>query len=286
MRKWSIFPILIVLACLSFPASAQEHKVVFTLERTPCFGACPTYKVSIYADGSVVYEGERFVDVTGTQTSSIEAGTVQVMLSVFEEAGYFDWNDAYTKQGVTDVPTVISSVTRDGQTKQIVRYEGDDTAPMLLPYLENWIDTAANTQQWTGKAPRGPFIIGAPQPVITLQREPCFGTCAVYQLDIYEDGTVIYTGIDHVQVLGVRSTKIDAQEVSFLADQMELTGYFDWQDEYTTQNITDQAYVTTSLSWDNQSKRIVRYDGDPNAPVGLVRLEDRIDSVAGSDQWV
>ena len=45
---------------------------MITLQRTACFGACPVYTVSIYADGTVAYNGERFVEVEGTQTGSID----------------------------------------------------------------------------------------------------------------------------------------------------------------------------------------------------------------------
>jgi hypothetical protein len=43
--------------------------------------------------------------------------------------------------------------------------------------------------------------------------------------------------------------------------------------------MTDQATAITSIRSEDQSKRIVRYDGDPNAPVGLLWVEDTIDRV-------
>lgn len=286
MHKLSIFAVLIGLLLLVLPASAQENEVRLTLERQPCFGACPVYTITIYADGTVVYNGERFVEVEGEQTSSIPPETVEKLVTIFEEAGYFDWEDEYVEQTVTDLPYVVTSVTRDGETKQITRYTGDTNAPIELPYLENWIDEIVNSQQWVGQEPPLNTFMGESQPVISLSRDYCFGMCPVYSLVLHDDGTVIYRGLDHVSEIGIRVTTIDAEEVTFLAEQMVLTGYFDWQDEYTHMLITDQPYVTTSLTWDGQSKRIVRYDGDPNAPVGLVRLEDRIDQIAGVSQWL
>jgi hypothetical protein len=40
--------------------------------------------------------------------------------------------------------------------------------------------------------------------------------------------------------------------------------------------MTDQATVITSIRWEDQFKRIARYEGDPNAPVGIVRIEESI----------
>ena len=269
-----------------FPAAAQEREAVVTLERQPCFGACPVYSVTIYDDGTVVYNGERFVDVEGEQTTNIGADAVDELVATFEEAGYFEWEDEYTEYTVTDLPYVITSVTRDGETKRINRYTGDSSAPVLLPYLEYWVDMVVNTAQWTGAEVSPPTNMMMNSPVVTLERQPCFGMCPVYTLAIYEDGTVVYVGINHVSQTGIRTATIDTQEVEWLAEQMVMMGYLEWDDEYTYMLVTDQPTVITSLAWDDDYHRIVRYDGDPNAPVGLVRIEDRIDAAANSDQWV
>jgi hypothetical protein len=276
---------LILLLFSVWPAAAQEDEAVITLERGACFGTCPIYRVSIYADGRVVYEGEDFVDLTGEQSSQIEPEMVDMLIASFDEAGYFEWNDEYTEQLVTDLPYITTSVTKDGVTKRIVRYSGDSNAPLLLPYLETWIDDAANTRQWTGADTNFAYLSFGSTPLITLEREACFGFCPVYRLALYADGTVVYMGLQNVDVTGVHSKQIDPQEVTLQADLMQLMGYFDWQDEYLTQIVTDHATVITSLNTDEQSKRIVRYDGDPNAPVGLLRIEDNIDRLVDITQW-
>lgn len=284
MRKLAILFTLVFALLATMSVAAQERQVAFTLERGACFGACPRYTVTIYTDGTVEYNGERFVDVEGEQTSTIDSAVVEQMIAGFEAAGYFDWNDEYTEMRVSDLPYFVSSVTRDGVTKQIRHYAGDENAPLLLSYLENWIDYAANTAQWTGASDT--VIYGSQQPVVTLERGACFGTCPIYNLYIYADGTVVYLGINHVAVAGVQTSQIDPADVEWLVQEMEVSGYFEWNDEYMQMFITDQAYVTTSVSTDDNFKQITRYDGDPNAPVGLVRFEDRIDRVVNSAQWV
>jgi (2Fe-2S) ferredoxin len=286
MRKFSILLALMLVALAVFPAAAQEAQVALTLERTACFGACPVYTVTVYTDGTVVYNGERFVDVEGEQTTTIDPETVEQLVAGFEGAGYFEWDDEYTEMFITDLPTVITSITRDGETKQITRYAGDDSAPLALPYLETWLDLAANTGQWTGEEVFLTGSTGMNSPVITLERTPCFGMCPVYIVSIFEDGTVIYIGINHVAVTGVQTSSIEQSELDWLVQEMELSGYFEWQDEYTHMLVTDQPTVITSISTEDNYKRITRYDGDPNAPVGLLRFEDRIDRVVNTAQWV
>jgi hypothetical protein len=85
---------------------------------------------------------------------------------------------------------------------------GDRTAPLALPFLENWIDEMANTALWTGVQPDISAISnGTDTPLITLQQGANFGTSPVYSVAAFEDGTVVYTGIANVDTLGVQVLK-------------------------------------------------------------------------------
>jgi len=268
------------------PETTLERQVALTLERTACFGSCPVYTVTIYTDGTVEYNGTQFVDVKGAQTTTIDPATVQQLIAGFEAAGYFDWKDRYMDMHVTDQAYITTSVTRDGVTKKIERYVGDSSAPLALPYLENWIDLAAQTNQWTGANVTPTYVMNMTSPVITLERTACNGVCPIYGLSIYADGTVVYVGIEHVAVTGVQVGKIDASAVEMLVREATASGYFDWNDTYSKVVITDQPSVITSITSEEGYKQITRYDGDPNAPIGLVRFEDRIDRAVNVDQWL
>ncbi len=277
---------LALFAPLALPAAAQDAQVAVTLERGACFGNCPVYKVTIYTDGTVVFEGENYVDVEGQQTTTIEPEVVEQLVAGFEEAGYFEWEDEYTDMDITDLATITTSVTRNGETKQITHYAGDSSAPVELPYLEAWIDLAAYTSQWTGVSNRMANVASLNTPVMTLERTACFGMCPVYGLAVFEDGTVVYVGVRHVATPGVRITQVKPSEVEFLAMQTADFGYFGWEDTYTSQVVTDQSSAITSLNWQDQYKTINRYDGDPSAPIGLVRFEEAIDRLANVARWV
>ncbi len=107
---------------------------------------------------------------------------------------------------------MITSVTLDGTTHRIARYAGDNSAPLALRFLEQWIDEMANTSLWTGIEPDISVISnGMDTPVITLQRERrILEQVSVYSVAAYEDGTVVYTGIAHVSVIGVQVLETDA----------------------------------------------------------------------------
>jgi len=282
MNKFQWFTILfwIVISITSVTAQDSHANVALTLERTACHGTCPIYSVTVLEDGNVIYEGENFVSVTGKQTSEIPAETVVLMVEAFNDAGYFGWNEAYDTQTVSDLPTVITSVSRDGITHRIERYAGDYTAPITLPFLEQWIDAMANTSLWTGVQPDISDISnGTDMPLVTLEREPNFGLGPVYNIAAYEDGTVVYMGIANVNKIGVQVSQTDPVAITSVGHRAQLSGYFNWKDSYEERIITDQATITTSIQWADQFKRIVRYDGDPNAPVGIVWVEDNIDQL-------
>jgi hypothetical protein len=287
MRIFSAFAAVFAIALFAFSAAAQdEAQVAVTLERGPCLGACPVYSVTVYTDGTVIFNGERFTDAEGEHTAQIESEAVEQLIAGFEAAGFFEWEDEYTHMLVTDLPYITITVTREGETKTIRHYTGDPDAPLALPYLEAWVDYVANTGQWTGAFTSFTSDPVLNMPLITLERQACFGDCPVYTLAIFEDGTVVYVGLNHVAVTGVHVASVDPDEVEFLAMQAASFGYFDWNDEYTHMTITDQSYVITSLRREDQSKRITRYDGDFNAPIGLVRFENLIDQLVNVQQWV
>ena len=287
LRSFSIFAVLLTLVtALAAPVAAQDGEIAVTLERGVCFGTCPAYSITIYTDGTVVYKGERFVAAEGTRTLTLEPEVVEKLVAEITALGYFEWADEYTEMTVTDLPTVITSVTQNGETKQITRYAGDSSAPLALPYIEAWIDIVTTSAQWTGVAPQFATLSGFNTPVMTLERTACFGTCPVYGVAVFADGTVVYLGMDHVDQLGVRVAQVEPDQVEFLAMHTANSGYFGWQDEYLNQLMTDQSYVYTSLTWDDQFKAINRYDGDPNAPVGLVWFEEAIDRLVNVEQWV
>lgn len=124
---------------------------LITIERQPCFGFCPVYTMSIHGNGHVEYNGMDHVEVTGEQSSTIDAAAVQSLADEMIAAGYLDWNDEYMNMDVTDMPYVITSLTlSDGTTKTIMHYHGDFSAPEALTEIEDLIDQTADVAQWVG----------------------------------------------------------------------------------------------------------------------------------------
>ena len=157
---------LLISSCapsVETPAASPTENVfsdlVITMERTACHGTCPIYKLTISGDGTVIYEGQDFVQVKGRETASLSPAQIQDLVTAFEQANFFTLTDS-TDQDTTDSPSVITSITLNGKTKTINHYYGDSGAPQALFDLESKIDEITNSKQWTGTTASSPEETG------------------------------------------------------------------------------------------------------------------------------
>ena len=124
-----------------------------TLERTPCYGPCPVYKVTVSGAGEVEYFGEAHVDRPGTHRWRISPRRLQRLSEALERANYHHLEGDYTRDGVTDAPDCSISVEYDdGSSKSIDHLLGDPTAPDALTDLEDEIDRITGVERYTEPA--------------------------------------------------------------------------------------------------------------------------------------
>jgi hypothetical protein len=137
------------------PAAGSDTAVA--LERTPCFGGCPVYRIAVSPAGLVSYEGKANVRRIGTATAQIPPQEVDSLLRELERAGYFTFADRYAaseptcRRYSTDSPSVISSATFRGRTKRIEHDYGCGGVPGALTVLEKRIDEVLGSGKWTGR---------------------------------------------------------------------------------------------------------------------------------------
>jgi len=127
-----------------------------SLERTPCFGGCPVYTISVSPSGRVTYVGKANVRDLDTATAQIPKPRVDSLLVELEKAGYFRFASRYAASEpacgryVTDLPAAIIIVSLHGRTKRIEHDHGCGAAPGALAVLEKRIDEVLGSDQWIG----------------------------------------------------------------------------------------------------------------------------------------
>ena len=137
----------------------NDKNVAITLERNMCMGTCPVYSLKVFGNGTSVYNGERFVNITGQKISTIPQQKVKELVEEFYKINYFGLNDTYDKIVKTDQPTVITSINITGIYKSVLDNYGA-IAPAGLHILENKIDDITNSSKWVE-----PYIHPAGTPI-------------------------------------------------------------------------------------------------------------------------
>lgn len=125
------------------------------------------------------------------------------------------------------------------------------------------------------------------QTVVSLDRTACMGACPDYALTVGGDGTVTFVGRRYVKVVGTATGQIPVADVQTLVETMEQLNYFGLSVPTTCESVkTDSPTATTSLTITGTTHTVQHYHGNLCAPEALHTIEDLIDIVGQSGQWV
>ncbi|MGO8934120.1 MAG: DUF6438 domain-containing protein [Terracidiphilus sp.] len=132
----------------NFPKPWDLQDMKIELSRSMCYGTCPAYSVTIRGNGSVHFDGQRYVQIPGKHEARIAPDAVMELVRQFERAKFFAADDKYIAE-VTDNPTYTLTLTVGGKTKTVTDYVGEQVGmPLVITDLENAVDEAAGTEQW------------------------------------------------------------------------------------------------------------------------------------------
>ena len=107
--------------------------------------------------------------------------------------------------------------------------------------------------------------------IISLQRTACFGTCPIYKIEIFSDGSGIYSGIRFVENIGVTKFNLSETQLNLILTQAEAINFTNMKDEYS-EPISDLPTTFIQI----KDKKIRDYTG---APKTLKNLENQIDQL-------
>jgi len=122
----------------------KNGKVIMMLERTPCFGACPVFKATLYQNGLLIYEGKRFTLKTGCFYARVPKKEMNKLNKWFADAGFFNLKDQYPENDVapTDLPSCNLFFNKGNAQKTINDKNWNTPEPLtrLESKLETWIN--------------------------------------------------------------------------------------------------------------------------------------------------
>lgn len=115
------------------------------LQRTLCYGACPIYKVVLYSDGKVHFEGKRNVKRKGQHAGVARSEEFRRLAELIVDSGFMDLEPTYARKAM-DGPSVYTSVVVNGKRKVVRNYM--DSAPRVLWAIEQIIDKLVLETKW------------------------------------------------------------------------------------------------------------------------------------------
>jgi hypothetical protein len=118
-----------------------KESIFMTMERTPCFGKCPSYKITIFNTGNVRYEGFQFAEKQGKYTKKLSKKQLVEIATQLEIIRLFELKDTYDSK-ITDIPSCILTFNYEGKRKKILDRDG---APSELRRFEKFIDALVIT---------------------------------------------------------------------------------------------------------------------------------------------
>ena len=111
----------------------KPQEPVLVYQRTPCYGRCPAYTATIFADGRVEYDGQHFVPLLGKHTLSLPPATVAALLAEAQRIKFSSLADRYAGN-TSDLPASIITVHPVGQPLHAV-YASEGIPESLQGYI-------------------------------------------------------------------------------------------------------------------------------------------------------
>ncbi|RPD50383.1 hypothetical protein DNI29_06200 [Hymenobacter sediminis] len=102
----------------------------------------------------------------------------------------------------------------------------------------------------------------ATQPVITLERTPCFGRCPHYRAHIFPDGRVQYEGFRYAPTEGKAEFRLPLATVQKILQQADEIGFQQLQNEYTGE-ISDLPSTILTIRYGTTTKTVKAEQGAP-----------------------
>ena len=67
---------------------------------------------------------------------------------------------------------------------------------------------------------------------ISLQKKSCYGKCPIYEIEIFENGSLIFNGKKNVEKIGVYNSKLTKEDMSKILNKAKHIKFQKLQNEY------------------------------------------------------
>lgn len=114
----------------------NTDSLVFSYERTACFGQCPMYKIEVYKSGYTVYEGKNFTEKIGFYAGTTDKNWLNSINKEAIAIGFYTLPDRIETQ-IADFPSKIIYFNLNGKKKIV---DDPSAGPEKLRALQQKIE--------------------------------------------------------------------------------------------------------------------------------------------------
>jgi hypothetical protein len=129
------------------------------LERGACFGPCPVYSVTVFANDRLVFEGRKFTAKAGALEKILPAGSFERLLAVARQYNFADIDTGFPdEEGLdcpeppSDMPVARLAIDATGLAHEIRFYEGCTGFPgdSAVISMMREVDAVLALDDWIG----------------------------------------------------------------------------------------------------------------------------------------
>ena len=162
-----------LLACAPQASKSDSDQAApsldsLVLERSECFGTCPSYRLRISSAEQVRFESHNRGDSANIVTDTAPPGTYEHLITRARAIGFYDLppdiikDSVFCRLAMTDAPTAVTTIFTNRAIKRVSDYRGclGTTDRKVLPPIENLrafeneIDSVLKSSRWIRPNPR------------------------------------------------------------------------------------------------------------------------------------
>lgn len=125
----------------------RKDSLFVSLDRSPCFGSCPTFVVYIYKSGYAIYEGKNAVTRIGQFETRFSKQQLQLFTNAAMEYRIDTLASEHVNPYIADFPASYSSVVLKGKRHSF--HISTDTPPPSLTEFEKSVERLIEIPVWT-----------------------------------------------------------------------------------------------------------------------------------------
>lgn len=125
--------------------SSDMHDTLLLYKKTPCFGACPVFTLTVMMDGKAYLMGQKNMQYIGGYSAEWNTDVLKTLDEKMKAIQFYNLPRVFDNPQVTDLPSTFIGYTQ-GQNLHTIkcRYQ----TPQNLKDLSVWLDAEMEKTKW------------------------------------------------------------------------------------------------------------------------------------------